>query len=373
MKLDDFVRAVSADEKSRNQLKDATNRWRKLQRKVRRNVEKIKKQQSVELETPERLRSFVRNTIRSVKSPDALIEIAGPLLKKDVSEPSAEDFLDAVETAKDSEIRELTNERIIGTNNLLPVEFFERAVECAKAIGRISAVGSPIGTGFFVGERIVCTNNHVIASEQEARVSEFEMNIEDNFVGEAKNQEVFEFEPDRFFHTDKHLDVTFVSTKTKSSMRGTPAGDFGECRLIAQEGKIIIGRNVNIIQHPGGANKAAAFRDGFLIEIDNRGESEDFCYYTADTKKGSSGSPVFNDLWQIIALHHRALPKLDKNGNVLDVNGKQISEEKAKEHPELIAWEANEGARTSRIIANLKGTDFADTGKNAIRDAICGS
>ena len=31
-------------------------------------------------------------------------------------------------------------------------------------------------------------------------------------------------------------------------------------------------------------------------------------HYRADTKKGSSGAPVFNLLWEVIALHHSGEP-----------------------------------------------------------------
>ena len=38
-------------------------------------------------------------------------------------------------------------------------------------------------------------------------------------------------------------------------------------------------------------------------------------YYLADTEEGSSGSPVFDDSWRLVALHHSG-GKLDSSGNL---------------------------------------------------------
>lgn len=74
-------------------------------------------------------------------------------------------------------------------------------------------------------------------------------------------------------------------------------------------------------------------------------------HYLTDSKKGSSGSPVFNDQWQVVALHHRGIPKRDNQGRILSVDGviweRYMGEDK-------IHYIANEGIRISRIIDDLK-------------------
>ena len=38
---------------------------------------------------------------------------------------------------------------------------------------------------------------------------------------------------------------------------------------------------------------------------------ERFLVYQSDTAPGSSGSPIFNDSWQIVGVHHAGRPKKD--------------------------------------------------------------
>jgi endonuclease G len=61
-------------------------------------------------------------------------------------------------------------------------------------------------------------------------------------------------------------------------------------------------------------------------------------HYETDTEPGSSGSPVFNDQWEIVALHHAGVP--------------------ATEHGEL-GGIVNEGIRVSRLLAFLRGHEFS--------------
>ena len=93
-----------------------------------------------------------------------------------------------------------------------------------------------------------------------------------------------------------------------------------------------IGINVNVIQHPGGILKMIAVRNNLLTHRTDR-----TLLYETDTLKGSSGAPVFNDSWEVIALHHYGAPsnERDENGN-------------------LIPREINEGIRISRIYKFLK-------------------
>ena len=54
-----------------------------------------------------------------------------------------------------------------------------------------------------------------------------------------------------------------------------------------------------IIQHPGGGPKQIALAHNLVTFVNHQ-----FVHYLTDTMPGSSGSPVFNEAWQVIALHH---------------------------------------------------------------------
>src|SRR4029078_1187244 len=77
----------------------------------------------------------------------------------------------------------------------------------------------------------------------------------------------------------------------------------------------------------------------------------DFIHYSTDTDPGSSGSPVFNDQWEVISLHHSGVPKTDENGNYLTKDG-QIWTNNMDE--DQIAWIGNEGVRISSIVKDLE-------------------
>jgi endonuclease G, mitochondrial len=110
---------------------------------------------------------------------------------------------------------------------------------------------------------------------------------------------------------------------------------------------------VNIIQHPNGEPKQLALRENKVTGLpENR-----FLHYRTDTAAGSSGSPVFNDQWDLIALHHSGVPARDSNGQILATDN-QVWRKSMGEH--RIQWLANEGVRTAAIIAALKSLDQAE-------------
>lgn len=69
---------------------------------------------------------------------------------------------------------------------------------------------------------------------------------------------------------------------------------------------------VNIIQHPGGKAKQICIRNNRLLDMPGNEpgaaapELDPYLLYEADTERGSSGSPVCNDQWEVIALAPRS-------------------------------------------------------------------
>jgi endonuclease G len=78
---------------------------------------------------------------------------------------------------------------------------------------------------------------------------------------------------------------------------------------------------------------------------------ESFLHYQIDTSPGSSGSPVFNDQWEIVGLYHSGVPRKDESGGILAVNGEPWTHAMGEHR---IDWVANEGVRISRIIKHIK-------------------
>ena len=84
---------------------------------------------------------------------------------------------------------------------------------------------------------------------------------------------------------------------------------------------------VYIIQHPSGAPKKIGMIHNVVRSVD-----DDVVQYLTDTEGGSSGSPVFNEQWGLVALHHQWVEAT--------INGvKEIR---------------NQGRRIERVVAGLQ-------------------
>ncbi|HEX6912958.1 MAG TPA: trypsin-like peptidase domain-containing protein, partial [Longimicrobium sp.] len=73
-----------------------------------------------------------------------------------------------------------------------------------------------------------------------------------------------------------------------------------------------LGDFVNIIQYPAGGRKRVVVRENQLVVRQQLANgTEPVLQYVADTLDSSSGSPVFNDEWNVMALHHSTVPAGD--------------------------------------------------------------
>lgn len=249
-------------------------------------------------------------------------------------------------------LRALAEERIIGSRDLVDINYLELAIAVGRAVCRIR-LGSGAGTGFLVGPRLVMTNHHVIESKLEASEAVAQFDYQDDLSGELLPVQVFTLSPDTFFLTDPVLDFTLVGV-APTSQQARPVEDYPWLQLIGRLGKAEKGDPLNVIQHPRGGLKQIALRNNEVIEIPEG--KRDFLYYTTDTEPGSSGAPCFNDQWELVALHHSGVPRT-LHGDILKKDGTPWREN--TDDAALIDWIANEGARVSAIVDALKGAPLA--------------
>jgi len=243
----------------------------------------------------------------------------------------------------------ITRERTIGTDDLLNINFLLKGLAASNAVGRItinSDEGGGFGTGFLIGENLVMTNNHVIASKNDAKRSYIEFNYQEDENEIPTNSTAFSLDPDKLFITSRNLDFTIVYANSTSYDGRNNLSDFDYLELIEDIGKLQVGERVSIIQHPNGERKQVALRNNEVVDI-----FDQFVHYQTDTQPGSSGSPVFNEDWEVVALHHSGAPQRDNNGNILTKDGRIWNE---WEGEEAISWIGNEGIRISSIIKHLR-------------------
>ena len=242
-------------------------------------------------------------------------------------------------------------ERVIGKSDLIGVVYLELALAVSRSVSRVqirTATGQTVGfgTGFMVSPRLLLTNNHVLSSAREASNSRVEFNFQEDLAGQPLGSVVFDLEPETFFLTDARLDYSLVAVAEGSLDGGATLSQFGWNRLIEEQGKAIVGEHVNVVQHPNGEPKQLALRENQIVD-----ELEDFLHYETDTAPGSSGSPVFNDQWEVVALHHSGVPRKDEQGRLLTREGGLWTPEMGEHR---IDWVANEGARISRVVRHVK-------------------
>ncbi len=273
-------------------------------------------------------------------------------------------------TNKSREKGEFGLERKLGAiNDILSIEFLEVGLLAAKSVGRLTVYGIPYGTGFLVGNQILITNHHVIGTIEDAKNSILELNVEENKYGEPQRSYEYLLNPDRFFLTNKKLDFTLVAVSDSTGSKAS-LNEFGWHVLLKVQGKVRKGDPVNILHHPDGSNKKIVVHNSHFLHLENKTKYDQYCWYSGDTEEGSSGAPLFNNRWEVLALHHKAVPKTNKNGEIVDKKGRAMSEKRAIENPEDIAWVANEGVRISRIVEAIEKKEFEVNAYKKIRDQL---
>jgi len=280
-----------------------------------------------------------------------------------------------------------SQEAMYDQNNFLSAHFLSEGAEIQKAIAMVTLKvaksglpsGSGWGSGFLISNSLFMTNNHVILNEAFCDDVNMQFMYQDNYNTEpAISSEFFETNEDSFFHTNAGLDYTIVrlrrnpyrfripfpyrlgedrvnhSYPAKHEYADTeqieelnylsdfitkkqPISEFDPGRILhffgytpgSKYGFIPLrptvsypeGLRLNVIQHPQGRKKEVVVQQNELTDVHTN-----VIHYFSDTDYGSSGSPVFNNTWDLMALHHARKP----------------------------SESANEGMRIDKIVADLR-------------------
>lgn len=230
-------------------------------------------------------------------------------------------------------------EKIINTADFVDVRYLQNGVAASRAVCRVQIrdeAGRVVGygTGSLVSPRLVLTNHHVLPTAEAAKISAVEFDYEDGANGQPLQPRVFTLDPDSLFVADEERDFALVAVAASDAT----LNEFGFNRMIEATGKAVVGEFVTIVQHPRGEKKRVSLRENRIVDM-----LDTFLHYEADTEPGSSGSPVFNDQWEVVALHHASVP--------------------APEHGELGGYK-NEGVRISRILKFVRAQQLSESAKH---------
>ena len=237
------------------------------------------------------------------------------------------------------DIRELTGvaynkklEKTFGTDSFNTYEWYCKGLNCCKAVVRIGKETSiGVGTGFLMkgddlhndlkDKVVLLTNAHVLSNNPDKNY--------DSYLPEDCVATMQVIDRDKELHFREifwssfadELDVSILlfdedsHTWLKEMVR---KGDivFYKVRekLPEANGK----QRVYIIGHPGGGTLQLSLQDNVFL-----GKKDPYIHYRTPTEGGSSGSPVFNDKWELIGIHHAGdehMQKLDNPAKTYEAN-----------------------------------------------------
>jgi endonuclease G len=224
---------------------------------------------------------------------------------------------------------------------LMPASFLESGHLASRAVARVCVPrvfdGKPrmngnqpslaVGTGWLIAPNLLVTNHHVVAARFSGEAPAKDADIP---LQAASAQAWFDYvDANKPFPSyqvtslealDRTLDYALLrvaDTTTSDDQR--VLSEWGHLRLSSETFELRVGQALNIIQHPSGDVKQIAIRRNNYV---GASAADEFLYLT-DTLPGSSGSPVFNDEWQVVGLHRasRTLPeKVYLKGEMIKYN-----------------------------------------------------
>ena len=215
-------------------------------------------------------------------------------------------------------------EAVIADPNFKALWWLRKAFDVARCVARVKFPNGS-ATGFLVGPDMFLTNNHVFENEEDAKRAILQFNYQLEPGGSIAPVDEWRCDPDSFFQTSPELDYAIVRVTPKDHK--TPGKEWGFLDLY-NGATVSVGQRVNIIQHPQGRFKEIAFRDNQVRAAD---PDEPFIQYITDTDYGTSGSPVFDDWFNVVALHSQRVP----------------------DPTEPRRWYRNQGFRIQAILADL--------------------
>lgn len=243
-------------------------------------------------------------------------------------------------------------EKIVpGYNNLQQLSWLREALRRAQSVGRIvTPLG--LGTGWLISEELVLTNNHVIDSQPKSSTCWIEFNYEVDWQGKPAPVDRCEIED--LVKTAKFLDYSILSVK------GRPGEKYGFTDIRKSKRPSLTSSATHypvVIQHPRGGFKQVALTDNLLVTV---GQTQ--VWYTTDTEPGSSGSPVYDQLWRPFALHHAGGPKRLDDGRVVILNEGIILSEVVADAGDIIGFSEH----LSNVVSDLISSGCFDPDAQAV-------
>ncbi len=261
------------------------------------------------------LNDVVAILVDKAESENWLKELLESAIKQNPNNPKLNTFVNIMQNQKNENLsaqEAKINAYGDGLNN--PIELNQKQADIFKKICRIDFGGDAVGTGFLIAPDMILTNYHVIKKikNKEENVKNFYIRFDyknvngiinlgemyslaDNWlVAQSLDSNADNYSDDTITPQPNQLDyaVLRLSKKTNRGYIAIP----DDKPVYEPHTKI------NIMQHPQGDTLKES--SGNILGVN---ANETRLFYTAETAKGSSGSPCFNVKWELIALHNSGI------------------------------------------------------------------
>jgi V8-like Glu-specific endopeptidase len=230
-------------------------------------------------------------------------------------------------------------EKVFGNSPFMPFAAWAMALGCAQSVCRVEdKLNQGIGTGFIVNgrllhkklpnEAVLITNAHVLSPKGDGgslTASQAHVAFYGN-TGKGGRP-----------HTSPVKKIVWSSDPEKFdctiALLGTPPKVKAPLSVAANLPVAASKQKVYVIGHPSGGGLMFSLNDNELLDHGDPGDHR--VHYRTPTEPGSSGSPVFNGQWELIALHHAGDVAMDR------IHGAGT-------------YEANEGIALKHIVPAIK-------------------
>jgi endonuclease G len=178
-------------------------------------------------------------------------------------------------------------------------------VEVPRVFGGVARTLSPgkpelgLGTGWLIAPKLLLTNHHVFAAR---RPDEPPPSAADYTAQVAGTVVRFDYDFDGAPGTMVTV-VKEIKSNVALDYALVELADSGARPFFPEAACVEPLSAANILQHPGGREKQVVVRNNAIRSV-----TADTVQYFTDTEGGSSGSPVCDDSWRVMALHRASRP-----------------------------------------------------------------
>jgi len=229
-------------------------------------------------------------------------------------------------------------EKVLGKEGVVTLGWYKSGLDRASNVAKVlNPAGDGFGTGYLIrggdlvpafgDELLLLTNAHVASDDPAVQAKYGSLHPDDAGIAFESCEAI----GDRHFRVKELLWTSAPDQLDATLLRLDPPVPSLETYPLAKRLPVVDGvQKIYVIGHPGGRTLSISLNDNLLLDWDDR-----LIHYRSPTEGGSSGSPVFNQQWQLIGLHHAGGMSMKK------LNGQDGT------------YAANEGIWIQRIIKAL--------------------